>query len=150
MARTLCPGPNWVLAVIKRQLRPVTYLVSVESGQTWKHHADQLKDWTVPLSELDRSREVVSRPRRLSGQSSTSSDSSEAENYSVPYSTTATEEQAEEAIEDSDNVVSDASAEIAEEPSDESSDEVSGEHLSVGRFPSQVRAKPDWYHPYHC
>ena len=113
----------------------------------WKHHADQLKFWTVPLLEMDSSQEVVSRPRRLSTQPSTSSDSSEAEDYSVPYATTATEEQAEEAIEDSDEVVSDAPDEVAA-PSDVSSDEESGEHSSVGRYPSRVRAKPDCYHLY--
>ena len=45
MARNLRPGPDWVPSTIVEVLGPVTYVVETESGQRWKRHADQLKDW---------------------------------------------------------------------------------------------------------
>ena len=98
---------------------------------------------------MNGSHEVLSRPRRSSRQASTTSDSSEAEDYSFPFSATNTEEQTEEAIEDTDEVVSDVPDEVAEESSNESSDEVSGEHSRVEGHPSRVRPKLDWYHFFH-
>ena len=45
MAQNLRPGPDWVPSTIVEVLGPVTYVVETESGQRWKRHADQLKDW---------------------------------------------------------------------------------------------------------
>ena len=41
-------GPDWIPATIVDVLGPVTYIVETESGQRWKRHADQMKDWLSP------------------------------------------------------------------------------------------------------
>ena len=45
MARNMRPGPAWIPGTIVEVLGPVTYVVETETGQQWKRHADQLKDW---------------------------------------------------------------------------------------------------------
>ena len=43
VARSLLPGLKWVLGVIIQQLGPLTFLVQVESGATWRRHIDHLR-----------------------------------------------------------------------------------------------------------
>ena len=43
MARNFRPGPDWVPAVITRQLAPLTYEVRVNGGQLWTRHVDHLR-----------------------------------------------------------------------------------------------------------
>ena len=43
MVKNLRPGPAWIAAEITKQLGPVTFLVRVRDGQTWKRHVDHLK-----------------------------------------------------------------------------------------------------------
>ena len=45
MVRNMGPGPSWVPGEIKQQLSPLTFLVSVADGQTWKRHVDHLRGW---------------------------------------------------------------------------------------------------------
>ena len=45
LARNMRPGPAWIPGTIVEVLGPVTYVVETETGQRWKRHADQLKDW---------------------------------------------------------------------------------------------------------
>ena len=47
MVRNMRPGPSWVQGEIKQQLGPLTFLVSVDYGQTWKCHVDHLRDGTA-------------------------------------------------------------------------------------------------------
>ena len=43
MARNLLPGSKWVPGVIIQQLGPLTFLVQVELGATWRRHIDHLR-----------------------------------------------------------------------------------------------------------
>ena len=43
MARNLLPGSKWVPGVVIQQLGPLTFLVQVESGATWRRHIDHLQ-----------------------------------------------------------------------------------------------------------
>ena len=47
IVRNMRPGPSWVQGEIKQQLGPLTFLVSVAYGQTWKRHVDHLRDGTA-------------------------------------------------------------------------------------------------------
>ena len=48
MVRNHREGPDWLPATVTEVLGPVTYLVETDSGQRWKRHADQIKDWLLP------------------------------------------------------------------------------------------------------
>ena len=49
LVRNLRPGPDWIPGNIVEVLGPVTYIVeTLEGGQHWKRHIDQLKDWLAP------------------------------------------------------------------------------------------------------
>jgi len=43
MVKNLRPGPALIAAEISKYLGPVTFLVRVRDGQTWKRHVDHLK-----------------------------------------------------------------------------------------------------------
>ena len=45
-------GPDWILGTIIEVLGPVTYLVETDSGQKWKRHTDQIKDWLSPAPRV--------------------------------------------------------------------------------------------------
>ena len=45
-------GPDWIPGTIIEVLGPVTYLVETDSGQKWKRHADQIKDWLSPAPRV--------------------------------------------------------------------------------------------------
>ena len=45
LARNMRPGPAWIPGTIVDVLGSVTYVVETETGQQWKRHADQLKNW---------------------------------------------------------------------------------------------------------
>lgn len=65
MVRNLRPGEAWVSGVIVKRLGPVTYLVDVGEGRTWKRHMDQLKLRDVPAPEnsaAEESQEVMDSP----------------------------------------------------------------------------------------
>ena len=153
MARNLRPGPDWIPAVVQRRLGPVTYLVNVESGQTWKRHADQLKSWSVPSQEAISSREVVSRPRRPSRPLSDISDNSDSEDSSFLHTAMGVEGQVEGSmegsmegsVEGSDEGDSDATIDATESADNDGNSE---EHPPTRRYPRRVRARPDWYHDY--
>ena len=78
------PGPAWIAAEITKRLGPVTFLVHVRDGQTWKHHVDHLK---------------VLHDNGLQDDSSTESDGNEfmdiimpsQDTYQQPTTTTTTE-----------------------------------------------------------
>ena len=48
MVRNLRPGEAWVPGVIVKRLGPVSYLVDVGEGRTWKRHIDHLKLRDLP------------------------------------------------------------------------------------------------------
>ncbi len=43
LVRNMHPGPDWIPGVILSQLGPVTYLVDLGEGRSWKRHVDHLK-----------------------------------------------------------------------------------------------------------
>ena len=53
MAKNMRPGENWIPGVILKQLGPVSFLVDVGEGRTWKRHIDHLKvrDLPEPVAE---------------------------------------------------------------------------------------------------
>ena len=58
MTKNLRPGPTWVPGVIVERLGPVTFLVEVEIGLTWKRHIDHIRArGDQPLSTEDDSGE---------------------------------------------------------------------------------------------
>jgi len=44
MAKNLCPGPQWIPAVIVEQLRHLSFLVETTDHHSWRRHRDQLKE----------------------------------------------------------------------------------------------------------
>ncbi len=54
MAKNMLPGDNWIPGVILKQLGPVSFLVDVGEGRTWKRHLDHIKvrDLPDPVSDL--------------------------------------------------------------------------------------------------
>ena len=55
VARNMRPGPDWVPAVVKERLGPLTYLVETTERLLWKRHVDLLRELTVrkQLETLD-------------------------------------------------------------------------------------------------
>ena len=53
MAKNMHHGENWIPGVILKQLGPVSFLVDVGEGRTWKRHIDHLKvrDLPEPVAE---------------------------------------------------------------------------------------------------
>ena len=53
MVKNMRPGVNWIPGVILKQLGPVSFLVDVGEGRTWKRHIDHLKvrDLPEPVAE---------------------------------------------------------------------------------------------------
>ena len=50
MARNFRPGVAWIPGTIVQQLGPLTYLIDVGEGRTWKCHVDHVKEYgTTPL-----------------------------------------------------------------------------------------------------
>ena len=47
MVKNMCPGPDWIPAVIAQQLGPVSFLVDVKSGLRWKRHIDHIRELTA-------------------------------------------------------------------------------------------------------
>ena len=43
MIRNLCPGDKWIPGTIIERTGPLSYLVQVAGGQTWKRHIDHLR-----------------------------------------------------------------------------------------------------------
>ncbi len=43
LVKNMRPGPDWIPGVILSQLGPVTYLVDLGEGRSWKRHVDHLK-----------------------------------------------------------------------------------------------------------
>ena len=43
MAKNLRPGPKWVSGVIVQSLGPLSFLIKMRDGQTWRRHVDHLK-----------------------------------------------------------------------------------------------------------
>ena len=52
MVRNHRDGPDWMPATVIEVLGPITYLVETDSGQKWKRHADQIKDWLSPAPRV--------------------------------------------------------------------------------------------------
>ena len=48
MVKNMRPGANWIPGVILKQLGPVSFLVDVGEGRTWKRHIDHLKVRDLP------------------------------------------------------------------------------------------------------
>ena len=48
MVRDYRSGTNWIPAVVE-VLGPVTYIVETDTGQRWKRHLDQIKNWIPPI-----------------------------------------------------------------------------------------------------
>lgn len=51
--RNLRPGPKYVPGVIVERVGPLSYLVSVQDGVTWRRHVDHLKP-LAPSAEGDK------------------------------------------------------------------------------------------------
>lgn len=53
MVKNMRPGDNWIPGVVLKQLGPVSFLVDVGEGRTWKRHLDHLKvcDLPEPVAE---------------------------------------------------------------------------------------------------
>jgi hypothetical protein len=81
MARNLRQGPAWVPGRITEQLGPVTFVVSVNNGQTWKRHIDHLKalgDKREITTESEGSGELEGEPEFIDSPSTeTANDSSQ-------------------------------------------------------------------------
>ena len=62
MVKNMRPGENWIPGVVLKQLGPVSFLVDVGEGRTWKRHIDHLKicDLTEPTTESTIDNSVVS------------------------------------------------------------------------------------------
>jgi len=43
MVKNMRPGDNWIPEVILKYLGPVSFLVDIREGRTWKRHTDHLK-----------------------------------------------------------------------------------------------------------
>ncbi len=54
MVKNLRPGDTWIPGVVLKQLGPVSYLVDVSDGRTWRRHIDHLKirNLPEPMTEL--------------------------------------------------------------------------------------------------
>ncbi|XP_060130523.1 uncharacterized protein K02A2.6-like [Zootoca vivipara] len=53
--RNYSRGPRWVAGVITRASGPVSYYVTLENGQVWKRHIDQLRRRALSREESDNS-----------------------------------------------------------------------------------------------
>ena len=52
------PGPDWTPGMVDQVMGPVTYLVKLPNGQSWKRHTDQIRSWTAPPSSVPTEVEV--------------------------------------------------------------------------------------------
>jgi len=46
MVKNLRPGPSWIPGIISKKLAPLSFMVQVESGESWKRHIDHLRDYS--------------------------------------------------------------------------------------------------------
>ncbi len=51
MAHNMCPGTDWVPAVIVERLRPLSYLVVTSDHLLWKRHIDILRELSSRQSQ---------------------------------------------------------------------------------------------------
>ena len=58
MVRDYRSGTNWIPAVVVEVLGPVTYIVETDTGQRWKRHLDQIKNW-IPQVVADSTTESM-------------------------------------------------------------------------------------------
>ena len=60
MVRNLRPGPTWIPGTIAQQLGPVSYLVNVQHGVSWRRHVDHLKqrqEFPLPQHDQEKKKE---------------------------------------------------------------------------------------------
>ena len=52
MVKNLQPGPTWIPGTVTKQLGPVTFSITMDDGQVWKHHIDHIKALGTKLHNL--------------------------------------------------------------------------------------------------
>ena len=60
MVRDYRSGTNWIPAVVVEILGPMTYIVETDTGQRWKRHLDQIKNW-IPRAVVDSTPESMDK-----------------------------------------------------------------------------------------
>ena len=149
LARNLRDGPDWIPATIVEVLGPVTYIVETESGQRWKRHADQLKDWLLPIvperGNADSSRgpdtDVVDPELEEPGESQP--ENSDTDRESPPEDEREDSDTLEDENENSDTL--DSPIEETGTP-DLAPSSPNGRNVG-SRYPTRVRCPPLRYNP---
>ena len=60
MVNNMGTGPRYTPGMIIKKLGPVTYIVGVSAGRTWKRHSDQIKSISYKEGEVERNDRVTS------------------------------------------------------------------------------------------
>ena len=59
MVNNMGTGPRYIPGMIIQKLGPVTYIVGVSAGTTWKRHSDQIKSISYKEGEVERNDRVT-------------------------------------------------------------------------------------------
>ena len=133
MAKNLCPGPNWIPAVVEQRLGPLSYLVKTQNGQKWRRHVDHLKE--IPSEQASDSPEE-------------SADTNENE-WEMPCTQPVSEHTPDASLEAQDV----SSPNVDTEPTSVSADELpnpseivdSSQDTNNRRYPARGHRPPDYY-----
>ena len=138
MVRNHRDGPDWIPATIIEVLGPVTYLVETDSGQKWKRHTDQIKDWLSPAPRVAQETE--------NSNSEVDTDTFEtASEVSGPEPDPSTDDPTDSRSPGAGA----ADGNVATESPVEETSPPETEHLSTmpRRYPSRARRPPNRYDP---
>ena len=130
MAKNLRPGPKWVPGVIVQSLGPLSFLIKMRDGQTWRRHVDHLK-------------KLHTNPETENGDENSNSDT---DSWELPSSAPSNNpENTESGGAASDGVEPDPADELPNTSENEADEAEVSSGTSTRRYPSRAHHPPDYY-----